>query len=97
MPGDNHSLPPSTRAGSRRSCSPASVCRRGYMQNPAQDVVFQYTRKSGAGTIKARQVVPGMHWEVVPSPVVEVCGRMGLSGVDWAVLWQQVPSPVVEV
>jgi len=34
--------------------------------------VFQYTRKSGAGTIKARQVVPGMHWEVVPSPVVEV-------------------------
>ena len=33
---------------------------------------MQYTRKSGAGTIKARQVVPGMHWEVVPSPVVEV-------------------------
>jgi hypothetical protein len=37
-----------------------------------QDLVFQYTRKSGAGTLKARQVVPGMHWEAVPSPVVEV-------------------------
>jgi hypothetical protein len=34
--------------------------------------VLQYTRKGGAATIKARQVVPGMHWEVVPSPVVEV-------------------------
>lgn len=39
---------------------------------PQQDVMFQYTRKSSAGTIKARQLVPGMHWEVVPSPVVEV-------------------------
>lgn len=34
--------------------------------------MLQYTRKGGAATIKARQVVPGMHWEAVPSPVVEV-------------------------
>jgi hypothetical protein len=42
-----------------------------------QDAVLQYTRKSGAATIKARQVVPGMHWEVVPSPVVEVSSASG--------------------
>jgi hypothetical protein len=37
--------------------------------------VVQYTRKSKAATIKVRQVVPSMHWEVVPSPVVEVRWR----------------------
>jgi hypothetical protein len=37
-----------------------------------QDAVLQYTRKNSAGTFKFRQVVPNMHWEVVPSPVVEV-------------------------
>jgi hypothetical protein len=37
-----------------------------------QDALFQFTRKSDAGTVKVRQVVPGFHWEVVPSPVVEV-------------------------
>lgn len=34
--------------------------------------MFQLTRKNTAGTFKFRQVVPNMHWEVVPSPVVEV-------------------------
>eukprot|EP00878_Enallax_costatus_P019236 GHUV01020290.1.p1 GENE.GHUV01020290.1~~GHUV01020290.1.p1 ORF type:complete len:114 (+),score=9.27 GHUV01020290.1:118-459(+) len=37
-----------------------------------EDALFQYTRKNGAGTFKFKQVVPGMKWELVPSPVVEV-------------------------
>ncbi|KAF8056346.1 psmg3 [Scenedesmus sp. PABB004] len=41
-----------------------------------EDAVFQYSRKSSAGTFKFRQVVPGMHWEVVPSPVVELSTKL---------------------
>jgi hypothetical protein len=44
----------------------------GWCVSTLQDAVFQYTRKNSAGTFKFRQVVPNMHWEVVPSPVVEV-------------------------
>eukprot|EP00879_Flechtneria_rotunda_P010243 GHRR01010709.1.p1 GENE.GHRR01010709.1~~GHRR01010709.1.p1 ORF type:complete len:124 (+),score=33.53 GHRR01010709.1:83-454(+) len=41
-----------------------------------RDAVLQYTRKNGAGTFKFKQVVPGMHWEVVPSPVVELSTKL---------------------
>lgn len=37
-----------------------------------QDIAVQFTRKSGGSAIKVRQVVPGLKWEVVPTPVVEV-------------------------
>ncbi|WIA35094.1 hypothetical protein OEZ86_003580 [Tetradesmus obliquus] len=45
-----------------------------------EDAVFQYTRKNSAGTFKFRQVVPNMHWEVVPSPVVELSTKLLDSG-----------------
>jgi hypothetical protein len=46
-----------------------------------QDVALQYTRKNQGSTVKFRQVVPGLKWEVVPTPVIEVrqaCGHGGL-------------------
>lgn len=41
-----------------------------------QDVAFQYTRKNEGSTIKFRQVVPGLKWEVVPTPVVELSTKL---------------------
>eukprot|EP00878_Enallax_costatus_P009540 GHUV01009970.1.p1 GENE.GHUV01009970.1~~GHUV01009970.1.p1 ORF type:complete len:211 (+),score=43.88 GHUV01009970.1:118-750(+) len=41
-----------------------------------EDALFQYTRKNGAGTFKFKQVVPGMKWELVPSPVVELSTKL---------------------
>jgi hypothetical protein len=41
-----------------------------------EDVLAQVKRKTGAGTITVRQLVPGLRWAVVPSPVVEVATRL---------------------
>lgn len=39
-------------------------------------MLAQVKRKTGAGTITVRQLVPGLRWAVVPSPVVEVATRL---------------------
>lgn len=42
-----------------------------------RDLALQFTHKGdGGSTIKVRQVVPGMKWEVVPTPVVELSTRL---------------------
>lgn len=41
-----------------------------------EDVLAQVKRKTGAGTITVRQLVPGLRWAVVPSPVVEVATKL---------------------
>jgi hypothetical protein len=52
--------------------------------SPPQDLAFQYTHKGDGATLKVRQVVPGMKWEVVPTPVIEVGGvEWGGGGMGW--------------
>lgn len=46
----------------------------------SQDLAFQFTHKSDVGTVKVRQHVPGMKWEVVPSPQVEFNTKLLDSG-----------------
>lgn len=42
-----------------------------------RDLALQYMRKGeGGSTVKVRQVIPGMKWEVVPTPVVELSTKL---------------------
>lgn len=41
-----------------------------------EDVLAQVKRKTSAGTITVRQLVPGLRWAVVPSPVVEIATKL---------------------
>lgn len=47
-----------------------------------KDVAIQYTRKGNGSTIKVRQVVPELKWEVVPTPVVELSTKL-LDSSQW--------------
>ncbi|KAI8471573.1 MAG: hypothetical protein J3K34DRAFT_416574 [Monoraphidium minutum] len=47
-----------------------------------KDAAFQYTRKNDGSTVKFRQVVPGLKWEVVPTPVVELSTKL-LDSSQW--------------
>jgi hypothetical protein len=51
-------------------------------QRTQQDLAFQYTHKGQGSTLKVRQVVPGLKWEVVPTPVVELSTKL-LDGARW--------------
>jgi len=37
-----------------------------------QDAAFQLKHKTNVGRFTIKQVVPGLQWAVVPSPVIEV-------------------------
>ncbi|GBF98184.1 hypothetical protein Rsub_10684 [Raphidocelis subcapitata] len=41
-----------------------------------KDLAFQWTHKGEGSTLKVRQVVPGLKWEVVPTPVVELSTKL---------------------
>ncbi|KIZ07506.1 hypothetical protein MNEG_0440 [Monoraphidium neglectum] len=47
-----------------------------------KDVALQYTRKNQGSTVKFRQVVPGLKWEVVPTPVIELSTKL-LDSAKW--------------
>jgi hypothetical protein len=68
-----------TRPAVSRAAHPGPPCPPGFHRS-SQDLAFQYTHKGNGSTVKVRQVVPQLKWEVVPTPVVEV--RRG-AGCAW--------------